>query len=112
MGTMSLATPHDWREARRLRAWELAQDGWPQWAIAAALGITEGAVSQWLRQARTAGVAALRHRPRSGAQPKLAPDQLARLPGLLARGAAAFGFRGDLWTRPRVAALIEASFGV
>src|SRR5207249_2423796 len=75
-------------------------------------GITEGAVSQWLSQARVGGVAALHHRPRLGPSPKVAPDQLARLPVLLRRGAEAFGFRGDRWTRPRVAAVIETHWGV
>ncbi len=31
--------PADWREGRRLRAWELAQQGWKQKDIAAALGV-------------------------------------------------------------------------
>lgn len=112
MGTTTVAAPHDWRAARRLRAWELAQRGWKQREIATALGVTEGAVSQWLSRARLGGVEALRQRPRLGARPKLSPDHLARLPALLARGAEAFGFRGDLWTRPRVAAVIQTHFAV
>jgi DNA-directed RNA polymerase specialized sigma24 family protein len=43
--------PTDWREGRRLRAWELAQQGWKQTDIAAALGVTHGAISQWLTRA-------------------------------------------------------------
>ena len=39
----------DWKEGRRLRAWELYQAGWKQVAIAEALGVTPGAVSQWLK---------------------------------------------------------------
>jgi transposase len=35
----------------------------------------------------------------------LAPEQLARLPELLHRGAEAYGFRGHVWTRGRIAAL-------
>lgn len=112
MATTTLATPHDWREGRRLRAWELAQDGWPPRAIAAALGVTEGAVSQWLTQARSGGLATLRHRPRPGRPPKLPREQLARLPVLLSRGAEAVGFRGDRWSCPRVAAVIETHWGV
>ena len=112
MATTTVPTPHDWREGRRLRAWELAQAGWTQRAVAAALGVTEGAVSQWLARARAGGVAALRPRPHPGVPPKLARDQLARLPALLARGAEAYGFRGDRWTCPRVAAVIETHFGV
>src|SRR5918998_3358943 len=51
----------NWREGRRLRAWELFQEGWPQQRIAAALGGTKGAVSQWLSRAKGHGPQALRH---------------------------------------------------
>jgi transposase len=105
-------TPHDWREGRRLRAWTLHEQGWKQREIAAALGVTEGAVSQWLTRARAEGVAALRKRKSPGAPPKLARAQVAQLPALLARGAPAFGFRGDVWTGARIAAVIETHFGV
>ena len=37
--------PQDWREGRRLRAYELAQQGWKQCRIAEALGVTKGAVT-------------------------------------------------------------------
>jgi transposase len=104
--------PHDWKEYRRLRAWDLAQQGWKQGAIAQALGVTEGAVSQWLKRARTEGKAALHRHPAPGATPKLTPDQRVQLPDLLARGAEASGFRGDVWTTKRVAAVIERTFGV
>ena len=38
----------DLKEYRRFRAWELRQEGWTQRRIAEALGVTQGAVSQWL----------------------------------------------------------------
>jgi predicted transcriptional regulator len=38
--------PHDWKEGRRLRAWELSQQGWKQREIAEALGVSKAAVSQ------------------------------------------------------------------
>lgn len=104
--------PHDWREGRRLRAVELKAQGWKQRDIAAAFGVTEGAVSQWLKQAVEGGVDALRHRSGRGAKPKLKTEQLASLPKLLAQGALAFGFSDDVWTQPRVAWLIEHEFGV
>jgi transposase len=104
--------PQDWREYRRLRARDLAQQGWRQRQIARALGVTEGAVSQWLKRARTEGTEALRHHPAPGPLPKLPTDQRARLPELLARGAEAYGFRGDVWTTKRVASMIERIFGV
>jgi predicted transcriptional regulator len=46
----------DWREGRRLRAFELKQDGWSQQQIADVLGVSKGAVSQWMKRARQGGV--------------------------------------------------------
>jgi transposase len=105
-------TPHTWKEARRLQAWHLKQRGWPQRQSAEALGVSEGAVSQWMARARALGPAARRRRPPPGAPRRLSPGQLTRLPALLHRGPAAYGFRGELWTRTRVAAIIRLEFGV
>lgn len=112
-GKLKETPPRDWREARRLRAFDLHEAGWTGAAIAEALGVTEGAVSQWLRSAREeGGRQALRSRRGSGRPPKLSEDERARLPGLLAKGPEHFGFRGAVWTRSRVAALIRRVFGV
>ncbi len=104
--------PQNWREARRMRAWELHEQGWKQKDIAAALGVTEGAVSQWFKKAKEQGAQALRHQPPPGAKPRLSPEQQAQLPVLLAQGAASFGFRGDVWTTGRVVEMIKQQFGV
>lgn len=106
------APPHDWKEGRRLRALELSETGWKQVRIAEALGVTRGAVSQWLTAARAGGKQALRHRPPPGATPKLTADQRAQLPDLLRKGAETYGFVGDLWTTKRVATVIFRTFGV
>jgi transposase len=105
-------TPYNWKEARRLQAWHLKQHGWSQRQIAEAMGVSEGAVSQWMKRAREAGLDALRRRPPPGAPRRLSPDQLARLPELLHQGPTAYGFRGELWTRTRIAAVIRLEFGV
>src|SRR5579859_1646227 len=102
----------DWREGRRRRAWELKHQGWKQQDIAAALGVTPGAVSQWLKRAREAGVDALRRHPAPGRQSRLTTEQLAGVPTLLERGAEAYGFRGQVWTCKRVAEVIRRTFGV
>ena len=104
--------PHDWREGRRLQAWELHLQGWTGRAIATALGISPSAVSQWLSRARQGGREALRRRPAPGPRPRLAAAHHPRLLALLARGAEAFGFRGELWTTRRVATVIADVFGV
>jgi transposase len=105
-------SPPTWKEARRLQAWQLKQQGWPQRQIAAALGVSEAAVSQWMKCGREAGPEALRHRPPPGTLPRLSAEQLAHLPELLHCGPAAYGFRGELWTRGRIAAVIRLEFGI
>jgi transposase len=102
----------DWREARRLQAWELKQKGWKQKDIAEALGVSKGAVSQWFKKADREGVEALRKRKGGGRKPRLSAAQINPLPVLLNQGAEHFGFRGEVWTRARVAAVIKKVFGV
>jgi len=105
--------PRDWREGRRFRAWELYQQGWKQSRIAEALGVTRGAISQWLKRAKEGGgIEALRRRIAPGPQPRLTAEQRAQIPSLLSKGAEAYGFRGDVWTTPRIAAVIKEVFGV
>lgn len=102
----------DWREGRRLRAFELKNEGWKQKEIAEALGVTEGAVSQWMKRAREEGVEDLKHKRPPGALPRLNEIQHARLKELMSRDAEAYGFRGKVWTCARVAELIRKEFGV
>ena len=105
-------SPTNWKEARRFQAWQHQQKGWSQRQIAEALGVSEAAVSQWMRRARDGGPEALRHRPPSGAPRRLSADQLARLPTLLHCGAEAYRFRGQVWTCGRVAAVMRLEFGI
>jgi transposase len=104
----------NWLETRRLQAWELHQQGWSQRQIAAELGVTQGAVSQWLKRVRegNGGVEALRHHPAPGRRTALTSDQLQQIPMLIDRGATAFGFQGDHWTTSRVAEILKQHFGV
>ena len=102
----------DWREERRKRAWHLKEQGWLQKDIAVALGVSEGAVSQWLKRGRTGGLEALNAHPPKGVAPRLTAEQKAQIPGLLAKGAEAYGFRGDVWTANRVVEVIDRTFGV
>jgi transposase len=104
--------PSDWREWRRLRAAELHEEGWTGQEIAVALGVSGGAVSQWLKRLREGGQEALRANPPPGPTPRLTGEQREHLPALLAWGAEAYGFRGDIWTTKRIAAVIEREYGV
>jgi transposase len=106
------ASPKDWREARRLRAWELKQKGWKQTDIAEALGVSDGAVSQWLKIARKHGVKALRSQHGGGPKQRITDEQLHELPDLLALGPEHYGYEQDAWTCETIAEVIHREFGV
>ncbi len=109
---LGLSISTDWKEARRWQALVLKRHGWKQQHIAEALGVSKGAVSQWMTIVREQGEEGLRARPRSGAPARLSVGDLSLLPDLLAAGAEAYGFRGEVWTCARIAKLIEWVFGV
>jgi transposase len=95
-----------------MQAWRLKQLGWKQRDIAAALGASEGAVSQWLAAARAGGADALLSRPAPGHPTKLSGHQRRLLPDFLWHGPEAYGFRGEVWTCARFARVITEEFGV
>lgn len=98
MTTTKETTHQNVREYRRMRAWEMHQQGYKQQQIADALGLTQAAVSFIIKRAKAGGVAALRQRKPSGAKARLSPAQKQDLLAKLAQGAAAYGFLGDVWT--------------
>ncbi len=102
----------DWKEQRRWRALELKRDGWTHEEVAAALGVTKGAVSQWMKRVTEDGEAGLGARPHPGAIPKLMPEQKELLPDFLSHGAEAYGFRGEFWNSARVGEVIRREFAV
>jgi len=102
----------NWKTERRKRAWALYQTGWMQKDIAEALGVTKGAVSQWIKRGQEGGEAALQEQPKSGRPLRLSKADRQKLPDILERGAESFGFRGELWTCSRVAKVIQREFGV
>lgn len=112
MATTNANEPQNLREYRRLRVWEMHQQGYRQQAIADAIGLTQGAVSQIIARAKAGGVEALRHRKPQGVKSRLTATQKADLVAKLRQGAPAHGFQGDVWTCERIAQLIQREFGV
>lgn len=106
------SAPCDWKEARRFRAATLNTEGWEQQEIAEALGVTKGAVSQWMKAAAAGGLEALSARPHTGGPAKLTAAEQTLIPELLSHGAEAYGFRGEVWTCARVAQVIHWELGV
>lgn len=105
-------TSTTWKEARRLQALALQKKGWKQTEIAEALGVTDGAVSQWFRLVDEDNRTALFARPHPGRPPELTHAQKQIIPDLLSHGAEAYGFRGNVWTNARVAKVIEWEWSV
>src|SRR6516165_2741775 len=104
--------PADGLEWRRFRALHLLREGWSRHDIAEALGVSRMSVSRWFARARDGGPDALRARPSPGAPPKLSAAQKRMIPEFLWHGPEAYGFRGEVWTRARIAQVIEEEFGV
>lgn len=101
-----------WKEARRLQALALQKKGWKQTEIAEALGVTDGAVSQWFRLVDDHDAMALLARLHPGRPPELTYEQKHLIPDLLSHGAEAYGFRGNVWTNVRVAQVIDWEWSV
>ena len=73
----------------------------------AALGVTPVTAHHWYHAWHAHGRAALKSAGRAGRKPRLEPKQLATIEQALRAGPRVYGFRTDLWTLPRVAAVIE-----
>lgn len=111
-----MKTVLDWQTERRLRAVALSEKGWLQKDIAEALGVTKGAVSQWIKRAKCAPEAdrseALRVKRSSGRPPLLDAETCRKLSVLVDKGAEEFGFVGAVWTAPRVRMVARRELGV
>ena len=79
--------------------------------IARILGVRRNSLYRWHTQARH-GPDGLAAKPHPGPAPLLSDAQLGELEGLLRQGATAHGWANELWTAPRVAAVIRRHFGV
>jgi transposase len=99
-------------EARRIAAVARVKRGESTTAVARSLGVCIQSVQRWARQFRPSGGKGLRRLPKSGPNPKLARDKLARLPRMLARGPLAHGFDTPVWTAERITLLIWRHFRI
>jgi transposase len=99
-------------EARRRRAVALLAQGLGVRTVARQIGCSPSSVSRWQAELQVGGPDALRAKPPPGRPPRLTARQRAGLLKLLLKGATARGFATELWTLPRVAAIIARTFGV
>jgi transposase len=99
-------------EARRRRAAEYFQERKPLREIARAVGVSLSSVKRWKVAWQTGGVNALAAKPHPPRATKLSEKQKQQLVKLLLAGPRSAGFRTDLWTCARVAALVRKQFCV
>src|SRR5512142_2890050 len=98
-------------QRRRLRAVELVEQGESPDDVARFLGCGRSSVYTWVKRAKQS-LQTLAAKPHPGPKPRLSDAQLKGLGALLLKGAKAHGWRTELWTAARVAALIERHFQV
>jgi transposase len=65
-----------------------------------------------MKSGRDGGEEALKAHPAKGATPRLTAEQQAQIPAVLAKGASAYGFRGEVWNSRRLAVAIKREFGM
>jgi transposase len=93
--------PHEWKEGRLKLSLGTVSTRVEAERVSCGPGMNKGAASLLLNRAKVEGIVGLRRAPAPGSQPKLSAEQLAQLPQVLAQGAAAFGYRGQVWTTRR-----------
>ncbi len=96
----------------KLTAVRLLRQGLSVSAVARAVDRSRVTIWKWETAYRKRGEEGLAVRRSPGRPRKLNDRQLFRLIFFLARGPAAYGFRGEVWTLPRIAKVIEKEFGV
>ena len=102
----------DLLEDRRKRALALLDSGHSLNEVGRRIGCHASSVMRWRDARRRGGAQALRVRFSPGRPWKLSPAQRKRLVGLLLEGPSAQGYRTNLWTTARIAAVVQRAFGV
>lgn len=104
--------PAELLEDRRHRALKLLDKSLSLNEVARRIGCAASSVLRWRNARKKGGPQALKVRFSPGRPAKLKTRQQQRLLQLLLRGALASGYRTDLWTTRRIAAVIHKEFEV
>lgn len=99
-------------EARRRRVVAFLKQKLSLHEIARRIGCHASSVLRWRDALRSGGPDALKAKPAPGRPCRLNAKQKRQLVHLMTKGAMAHGYRTELWTTQRIAALIEKRLGV
>jgi transposase len=97
---------------RRLRAARMFEHGATQAEVARALRVSRQSAMLWQRAWKRAGAKGLEGAGRAGRRPRVTAAQRTRIDRVLRQGPQAHGYRTELWTLPRIAAVIARETGV
>jgi transposase len=100
-------------EERRKQAINMLEQGIDPPEIAEIVGVHRRSVYRWKTTYEEEGIEGLDAKPQTGGRdPNLPEEKLPELEELLLEGAEAHGFETDLWTLPRIVALIKDEFDI
>lgn len=99
-------------EQRRRLAADLLRRGLRPAEVARRVDASRQSVLRWGRRLEQDGIRGLRRAGRVGRAPVLTDGQLEALAKQLKAGSLAAGYATEMWTLPRIGALIEREFGV
>jgi transposase len=97
---------------RRIKGAKLLQSGKRPAQVARMLEVSRQTVMRWERRLAAEGLQQMAQVGVRGRRRQLSEAQLEELAKLLKAGAIALGYANELWTLPRIGALIQARFGV
>jgi transposase len=109
---MAKIRDHSLMQRRRQKAARLFEKGLSAPEAARRLGVARQVAYRWKDAWQEGGLAALASKGRAGRKPRLSPAQTQTILAALLKGPVAQGYQTQLWTLPRVAALIEKLTGV
>jgi transposase len=111
-GGMTQTRDHGEMEKRRQQAGKLFNKEYSAPEVARCLGVARQVAYRWKDAWQQGGHAALASKGPAGRKSKLTAEQTQRIIQALLVGPSAHGYKTNLWTLPRVAALIEDLTGV
>lgn len=109
---MAKKRDHALMEKRRLRAARLFEANVPIPEVVRRLGVARQVVYRWHQTWEAGGAAALASKGSAGPKARLTRGEIEQITDALLKGPLAQGYKTQLWTLPRVAALIENLTGI
>jgi transposase len=109
---MSKRRDHHEMEKRRLRSARLFEKGYSSAEVARRLGVARQVGHRWKQSWEEGGKAALASKGRAGRKSRMDAAAGQRVVEALLRGPKSQGYKTELWTLPRVRALIHKVTGV